>query len=146
MPSTGSGAASSVVSTDYEQQIIDLAETNEYPTLTESQVQYCLTQAARRDSEGYEPTSADWTPTYDIAAGVALAWKLKAGKAAAKYDFSTDNQKLSRSQIHKHCLEMAAMWQEQMQSQSGGMTTYEDVSVNPDDVDPLYGLEHVRLA
>jgi len=127
-------------------QIVEMGEAEEYPALTARQVEFCLQAARRRDINGYEPTESTWTPTYDIAAGVALAWRLKAGKAAAKFDFSTDNQKLSRSQVHKHCLEMAAMWEAQQSATSGQMTTYEDISVNPDDIDLYYGLEHVRMA
>lgn len=127
------------------QEIIDNAEAESFPVLTARQIEYCLMAAKRQDADGYLPTDTDWTPTFDTAAGIAMAWRLKAGKAASKYDFSSDNQKLSRSQIHKQCLEMAAMWEEQMDVQSGQIVTYEDINVNADDYDPRYGLSNVRL-
>lgn len=45
--------------------------------------------------------------TYNLNAAAAQLWREKAGNTAAFYTFSTDNQSFSRSDWHKHCLEMA---------------------------------------
>lgn len=44
---------------------------------------------------------------YDLNAAAADVWRMKAANVAKYYDFSTDNHSMSRSQMHKHYLEMA---------------------------------------
>lgn len=45
--------------------------------------------------------------TYNLNAAAAQLWREKAGNTAAFYSFQTDNQSFTRSDWHKHCLEMA---------------------------------------
>lgn len=46
--------------------------------------------------------------SYDLKAAAADIWRRKAAHyAPTSFDFSTDNHSVSRSQIYKHCLEMA---------------------------------------
>jgi hypothetical protein len=44
---------------------------------------------------------------YDVRRACYYAWLLKAGQATASYSFSSDGQSFNRSDIIKHCLEMA---------------------------------------
>ena len=50
--------------------------------------------------------------TYDVNAAAADIWRMKAGHYAKAYDVSTDNHRLSRSQLVKHCHEMAQMYEQ----------------------------------
>lgn len=45
--------------------------------------------------------------SYDLHGAAADVWRQKAAQASKKYDFSTDNHNLSRSQQFKHCIQMA---------------------------------------
>ena len=45
--------------------------------------------------------------SYDLNGAAADIWRMKAAKAAAMFDFSTDNMSVKRSQYREGCLEMA---------------------------------------
>ncbi len=77
------------------------------PALTLGQVQDLLTFAQRTDSDGLEPTDADWTGTYDLNAAAAEGWRWKAGAVAGAFDFGTDQQSFERSQMVEMCLGMS---------------------------------------
>jgi len=47
-----------------------------------------------------------WVPTWDLNAAAAKAWQVKAGKAAGRYNFTTDGQMFQRAQILGHCRAM----------------------------------------
>lgn len=50
--------------------------------------------------------------SYDLEAAAADIWRRKASHyAPSSFDFSTDNHSVSRSQVYKHCLEMAAYYE-----------------------------------
>lgn len=51
--------------------------------------------------------------TYQTNIAAADIWRMKAANVAAYYDFSTDNHKMSRSQMMKHCLDMASHFEAQ---------------------------------
>lgn len=66
--------------------------------------------------EPYQATAAyppgleanpDWTATYDLNAAAQEIWTEKAAALAVKFDFTTDGQTFTRSQMHKHALEQA---------------------------------------
>jgi hypothetical protein len=44
---------------------------------------------------------------YDLNAAAADIWRTKAAQAAKRFDFSTDNHSVSRSQVMQHALQMA---------------------------------------
>jgi len=50
---------------------------------------------------------AEWAPTWSLNAAAAAAWDRKAAKAAGDYDFGTDGQTFSRSQVVDTCMKMA---------------------------------------
>jgi hypothetical protein len=51
--------------------------------------------------------------SYDLDAAAAEVWRRKASHyAPTSFDFSTDNHSVSRSQVYKHCLEMAEYYRD----------------------------------
>jgi hypothetical protein len=44
---------------------------------------------------------------WDLNSAAAEGWRLKAGKAANRFDFGSDVNSFSRDQVYKHCIEMA---------------------------------------
>jgi hypothetical protein len=55
--------------------------------------------------------------TYDIYGAAADVWRRKASHVAEKFDFSTDNHSVSRSQMVNNCLKMAGFYAQR----AGGM-------------------------
>ena len=52
--------------------------------------------------------------SYDLQSAAAMIWRRKAAHyAPTSFDFSTDNHSISRSQVYKHCLEMASFFENQ---------------------------------
>lgn len=47
---------------------------------------------------------------YDMNAAAAQVWRVKAANVASAYDFSADGQSMSRSQMQRHFLQMATMY------------------------------------
>lgn len=82
------------------------------PTLTDDELMSLIAMARRPDVYGALPSDTEWVPTWNLAAGAAEAWRWKAGKASAHFDFSTDNQSFERSQIWDHCMQQAARFDE----------------------------------
>jgi hypothetical protein len=50
---------------------------------------------------------------YDLSRAAAHVWRQKAAHVASKFDLSTDNHSLTRSQLIKHYLEMAGYYDRQ---------------------------------
>lgn len=44
-----------------------------------------------------------WAPTWDLNAAAAEGWRIKAGRAAGRFNFTTDGQTFARSQVIAHC-------------------------------------------
>ena len=57
--------------------------------------------------------TAPWTPTWAVNAGAARGWEIKAGKAAARYDFSAGTDRFNVNQIAANCLAMARQYRSQ---------------------------------
>lgn len=55
--------------------------------------------------------SAPWTPTWAINAGVAKGWRIKAGKAAARFSFSAGTDRFDTNQVAANCLLMAKQYE-----------------------------------
>jgi hypothetical protein len=87
------------------------------PTLDTDELDALVEMARRADSDGFAPSDEDWTPTYDLASAAAEGWRWKAAKAASKFDVSTDGQSVSRSQVKRHCDEMAMTYQRKVVQQ-----------------------------
>lgn len=89
------------------------------PTLTEDELGELLADAARPDTGSRLPDDDQWEPTYDLNSAAAAGWELKAGKAAADYDFSRDGASHARSQVQKMCLAQAALYRGKAQGGAG---------------------------
>lgn len=90
------------------------ASTSVDPVLSAQEVTDILATALVTDANAVEPNGTGYIPTYttrSINAAASEAWRRKAGKAANQYTLSGGNgKKLERSDIHKHCLQMAAYY------------------------------------
>jgi hypothetical protein len=80
------------------------------PVLDQGDLDELARKARRPDTTGLPPAAADWASTYDLDAAVADGWEIKAGRAAAGYDFGEDSQRFNRSQIHDQCMAMARLY------------------------------------
>jgi hypothetical protein len=80
------------------------------PVLSETEIGMLLDMCRLADADDNAPDDADWTPTWDLNRAAAEGWRWKAGKAAARFDFSADGAKFDRSQIVMHCERMAAQY------------------------------------
>jgi hypothetical protein len=49
----------------------------------------------------------EWSPTWDLRGAARSGWLRKAGKAAARYDFTTDGQTFRRGMTYAQCADMA---------------------------------------
>lgn len=69
----------------------------------------------RQVSDGTTLVWVDQGPAFvelwDLGGAAGAAWGLKASKAAAQYDFSSNGQTFSRSQLIAHCLMMQTYYQ-----------------------------------
>jgi hypothetical protein len=115
-------------------RIEEAGETAEYPALLSAQVSRCVAMARRRDWAGREPSETGWTPTWDIAAGAALAWRMKAGRVAGNVDLGPSPDRVRLAQVFAHCREQAAFWESRMEPISAIQRAYEDVTVELDEV------------
>jgi len=77
------------------------------PTLAAEELTDLLLRNRTVDLEGYRPDHDSWTPSYMLGAAAQDGWLLKAGKAVARVDGADGGLRLSRSQLHAHCLAMA---------------------------------------
>jgi hypothetical protein len=129
-------------------QIVDLANTSAYPALSETQLDRCVSQAARPDATGLLPSAAEWTPTYDVAAGVALAWRLKAGLAAALPNIKAGPQAFDFKGLSAGMLAQAELWDREtdVAGTKAAMKVYEDLSVAPEEWPQVgFDFDRVRL-
>jgi hypothetical protein len=60
-------------------------------------------------------------PSFDLNSAAAEVWTMKAAHVAQAYDFSTDNHRMSRSQMRTACLEMARFYKSQAPNVSVSM-------------------------
>jgi hypothetical protein len=97
-----------------EPQIRELIEkftqADREPTLSQVEIDDLVQRSKRQDSAKRPPTDADWEPTWNINAAVALAWELKAGAVATDFDIRSADQDLKRSQMQAMCLKQADRW------------------------------------
>jgi hypothetical protein len=48
---------------------------------------------------------------YDLNRAAADVWRRKASHHAAEYGFSTDNHRIDRGEVYRHCVEMAEVYE-----------------------------------
>lgn len=67
------------------------------------------TQSTIADNDvDWQDSGLLWTPTWDLNAAAAGGWQIKAGKAAGRFDFTTDGQQFNRSMVVAACRAQAA--------------------------------------
>lgn len=81
------------------------------PSLENDELVDLLTAAARADRYGLWPDDTGWTPTYDLNSAAAEGWRRKAGKVAGSFDFGTDGDTFTESQVFQQCVAQAERYQ-----------------------------------
>lgn len=85
---------------------------DEDPVIEQSELELLLeANAQTTDADGNAPGDDGWTPTYSVQGvyrAAAEGWKVKSGRVANRFDFTTDGQTFRRSQMHDHCEAQAA--------------------------------------
>ena len=80
------------------------------PKLSPEALEELVRMSKREDSSKRPPTDANWEPTWNINAAVALGWEMKAAAVVTDFDIRSADQDLSRSQMHEMCLKQADRW------------------------------------
>jgi hypothetical protein len=86
--------------------ISELVGTTSYPEVSDHLTTMIVEQYKVVDKNGYRTDNASYELTIDVNGCAAHLFGVKAGYASVDYDFKTDNQSFSRSQIVKHLLDM----------------------------------------
>lgn len=86
------------------------AATANDPALSDEEIDLIIDMSRRQDINGKIWSDATWVETYDINWGVSRAWEMKAGKAAGLYTFLAGGQQFIRSDMIRHCQQMADRW------------------------------------
>lgn len=76
------------------------------PVLSNEDLGILLDRCAIIDADGLPPSDTDWSPTYDVNAASARAWRVKAGRVAGDFNFSADGASYSKADVLANCLEM----------------------------------------
>lgn len=97
-------------SSDLELYIRAFAATDNEPVLGQGEIELLIAGARRMDSSYRAYTDANWVETYDVSWAISRAWEMKAGKAAGKYTFLQGGNQFIRSDMIRHCTQMADRW------------------------------------
>lgn len=100
-----------------------LVQASQEPLLTAAELNELLVMSRRTDTEGRAVTDAAWEPTWDLDAGAAEGWRLKAGKVAGRFSVSVDGDGLQRAQVFSHCLSMADRYARRIMGSIGVRST-----------------------
>lgn len=92
---------------DHRDMLERMVAASEEPILDDDDIDMLLTLSHRPDAKGNLPDANNWTLTYDLNFGAAEGWRIKAGRAAHKFNFSEDGQTFQRAQIYAHCVAQA---------------------------------------
>jgi hypothetical protein len=84
-----------------------LVQADQEPLLTIQELDELLALSKRVDPDDRPPSDVEWEPTWDLEAGAAEGWRLKAGKVAGRFNVNIDGDSLMRAQTFSHCLTMA---------------------------------------
>jgi len=86
------------------------AATDDEPTLSDGEIRIILSQALRPDAASVAVGGTGYVDNYDANYAIRQAWEMKAGKAAGKYTFLAGGNQFIRSDMIRHCTEMADRW------------------------------------
>ena len=107
------------------------AATDNEPTLDDGEIEIILSQCKRPDGAGLGVTESGYVDNYDANTGIRMAWEMKAGKAAGKYTFLAGGNQFIRSDMIRHCTEMADRWRRsQFVAAPVGSTSFENYRTN----------------
>ena len=86
------------------------AATDNEPVLSDGELDIILSQSRRPGSDGTLVNASDYVDNYDANYGIMMAWEMKAGKAAGLYTFLAGGNQMIRSDMIRHCQQMADRW------------------------------------
>jgi hypothetical protein len=89
---------------------------DQVPALTTEEVDRLLEKAKVADVYGLAPADTGWTETWDLNRAAAIGWIWKAGKAAHMYSFQEHDRSFTRSDLIKHCQQMATQYKRRVVS------------------------------
>ena len=79
----------------------------EEPVLEPATLERLVDLAARPDVDGLLPADSGWVATYDLNAAAAAGWRIKAGRVAHRFNFTTDGQSFDVGALRESFLAMA---------------------------------------
>lgn len=80
------------------------------PTLGTAEMDILLDGCRTRDVYGRSPSDAGWQESWDLNAGAAEGWRIKAGIVAADFSFTADDASYQRGEILASMEAMVAMY------------------------------------
>ena len=86
------------------------AATDNEPTLNDGEIDIILSQGRRPNSDGTLLNDVGYVDNYDANYAIMMAWEMKAGKAAGLYTFLAGGNQMIRSDMIRHCQQMADRW------------------------------------
>lgn len=105
------------------------------PAYTADYISGIITFTADTSGSAYMLTAR----SYDLNAAAADIWRGKAANASKYFDFRTDNHQISKSQLYKQFMDMAAHYQSQSSTQSFSVTQINRNDVMPGGQDLTWG-------
>ena len=90
------------------QEVSSRCRAGDHPLLAGDEIERIVRRFPSADDAGRYADEEGYVPTWDLAAAERAGWLAKAAAAAGAYDLTTDGERLDRSQVHAHCLEMAS--------------------------------------
>lgn len=93
------------------------------PLLTNSELETILARFAVADAAGVAPSGPEWTPTYNLRAAAAEAWRWKAAKASEMVSTDLDGDRMSANQIFDQCERMIRVYSRSTASPRMGTST-----------------------
>jgi hypothetical protein len=90
--------------------VIAFAATGNEPVLSDGELDIILSQSRRPTSDGTLVNESGYVDNYDANYAIKMAWEMKAGKAAGLYTFLAGGNQMIRSDMIRHCQQMADRW------------------------------------
>lgn len=91
---------------DAVEYVIELTGARNYPVVSDHFAEMIVKRFYVVDKDGFRTDNLNYKITVDIFSAAAEIFGVKAGYASTDYDFKTDNQSFSRSQVVQHLLDM----------------------------------------
>lgn len=95
---------------DVRTRLIFFTQARATPVLEEDEIEMLMQRSKRWDQNRNAPSDPAWIPTWNVNKNIAMGWELKAMKVITAVDIESGKQKIARSQMYKHFLEMSNLW------------------------------------